>query len=207
MELWPWWLGAVGLAGTALLYTWIVRRPLGVSGFVGTALSPQAQKDEVELAGLSDADLERAMLDAARAQFGDAALAEAAAAPASSARAVSAAPALGWGRSVAFLVGSVLGGGLFALVGTRAGGANGLELAPMGTYVDAFGAWTWVALVAGGICVGAGTAMAGGCTSGHGLVGCGRLQPPSLVATACFFGTAIAVGFAIKAFLLGGGGT
>lgn len=49
--------------------------------------------------------------------------------------------------------------------------------------------------VRGGILVGFGTRLAGGCSSGHGLSGCGRLRPVSLVATAVFFGTAVAVSF------------
>ena len=55
---------------------------------------------------------------------------------------------------------------------------------------------TMVALLfAGGVLVGFGTRLAGGCSSGHGLSGCGRLRPVSLVATAVFFGTAVAVSF------------
>lgn len=55
---------------------------------------------------------------------------------------------------------------------------------------------TMVALLfAGGVLVGFGTRLAGGCSSGHGLYGCGRLRPISLVATAVFFGTAVAVSF------------
>ncbi|MBQ0983092.1 YeeE/YedE family protein [Streptomyces sp. F63] len=50
-------------------------------------------------------------------------------------------------------------------------------------------------LFAGGILVGFGTRLAGGCSSGHGLSGCGRLRPVSIVATAVFFGTAVAVSF------------
>lgn len=50
-------------------------------------------------------------------------------------------------------------------------------------------------LFLGGLLVGFGTRMAGGCSSGHGLTGCSRLQPVSLVATATFFGTAVAVSF------------
>ena len=50
-------------------------------------------------------------------------------------------------------------------------------------------------LFAGGVLVGFGTRLAGGCSSGHGLSGCGRLQPVSLVATAVFFGAAVAVSF------------
>ena len=41
-------------------------------------------------------------------------------------------------------------------------------------------------LVAGGVLVGFGTRMGGGCTSGHGVCGISRLSPRSLVATAAF---------------------
>ncbi|MEU6799886.1 YeeE/YedE family protein [Streptomyces neyagawaensis] len=50
-------------------------------------------------------------------------------------------------------------------------------------------------LFAGGVLVGFGTRLAGGCVSGQGLNGCGRLSAVSLVATATFFGTAVAVSF------------
>lgn len=42
-------------------------------------------------------------------------------------------------------------------------------------------------MVAGGFLVGFGTRYAGGCTSGHGIMGLSALQWPSLVATASFF--------------------
>lgn len=41
-------------------------------------------------------------------------------------------------------------------------------------------------LVAGGFLVGFGTRYAGGCTSGHSIMGLSNLQWPSLVATICF---------------------
>jgi hypothetical protein len=50
-------------------------------------------------------------------------------------------------------------------------------------------------LFLGGVLVGFGTRLAGGCSSGHGLSGCSRLQPASLVATAVFFGTAVVVSY------------
>lgn len=105
----------------------------------------------------------------------------------------------GRGESGLFLVGVVLGGGLFAVVAH-----TGIETAPAGMYARIFGSLAWPALFFGGVLVGAGTALAGGCTSGHGLVGCGRLQVPSLVATACFFGTGIALALAVRALVLGG---
>jgi len=55
-----------------------------------------------------------------------------------------------------------------------------------------------VTLVVGGLCVGFGTRLAGGCTSGHGLCGTSRLAPRSLVATAVFMAVGIAVVFVVR---------
>lgn len=45
----------------------------------------------------------------------------------------------------------------------------------------------FVLIVVGGFLVGFGTRYAGGCTSGHSIMGMANLQWPSLVATICFF--------------------
>ncbi len=42
-------------------------------------------------------------------------------------------------------------------------------------------------IVVGGFLVGFGTRYAGGCTSGHSIMGIANLQLPSLIATCCFF--------------------
>lgn len=44
----------------------------------------------------------------------------------------------------------------------------------------------FIILVIGGLLVGFGTRYAGGCTSGHSIMGLSNLQWPSLVATICF---------------------
>ncbi|MCW5924957.1 MAG: YeeE/YedE family protein [Saprospiraceae bacterium] len=44
----------------------------------------------------------------------------------------------------------------------------------------------FILLVGGGFLVGFGTRYAGGCTSGHAIMGLSNLQWPSLVATCCF---------------------
>lgn len=44
----------------------------------------------------------------------------------------------------------------------------------------------FVLIIAGGFLVGFGTRYAGGCTSGHAIMGLSTLQWPSLVATCCF---------------------
>jgi uncharacterized protein len=45
----------------------------------------------------------------------------------------------------------------------------------------------FIMLVVGGFLVGFGTRYAGGCTSGHSIMGLSDLQLPSLIATICFF--------------------
>ena len=45
----------------------------------------------------------------------------------------------------------------------------------------------FIMMIVGGFLVGFGTRYAGGCTSGHGIMGLAALQWSSLVATACFF--------------------
>lgn len=60
----------------------------------------------------------------------------------------------------------------------------------------------FVFMVLGGFLVGFGTRYAGGCTSGHSIMGLSTLQWPSLVATCCFmFGGFIMANF-ILPFLL-----
>jgi uncharacterized membrane protein YedE/YeeE len=61
----------------------------------------------------------------------------------------------------------------------------------------------WIApiLVGAGVLIGFGAKLAGGCPSGNGLGGVSHLSPASLVATATFFSTAIAVSFVIKAVI------
>ena len=43
-----------------------------------------------------------------------------------------------------------------------------------------------ILMVGGGFLVGFGTRYAGGCTSGHSIMGISNLQLPSLIATCCF---------------------
>lgn len=44
----------------------------------------------------------------------------------------------------------------------------------------------WPVVISAGLLVGFGTRYAGGCTSGHGVCGIGRLSPRSMAATATF---------------------
>jgi len=76
---------------------------------------------------------------------------------------------------VAFLLGLVVGGAALALALPSAFHAP--------THLSA------AVLVVGGVAVGLGARVSGGCTSGHGVTGIGRLSKRSVVATLTFMAT------------------
>jgi uncharacterized membrane protein YedE/YeeE len=53
-------------------------------------------------------------------------------------------------------------------------------------------------ILAGGLLVGFGTRLGGGCTSGHGVCGMARLSPRSLVATLVFMAGGFATVFVVR---------
>jgi uncharacterized membrane protein YedE/YeeE len=53
-------------------------------------------------------------------------------------------------------------------------------------------------LIGAGLLVGFGTRMGGGCTSGHGVCGLGRLSKRSLVAVLVFMGVAVVTVFVVR---------
>jgi uncharacterized membrane protein YedE/YeeE len=60
----------------------------------------------------------------------------------------------------------------------------------------------FVLMIVGGFFVGFGTRYAGGCTSGHSIMGLSNLQGPSLIATICFFAGGLIMTWFILPFLL-----
>jgi len=62
---------------------------------------------------------------------------------------------------------------------------------------------SWGVIVAAGLLVGFGTRLGGGCTSGHGICGIGRLSPRSIAATIIFMVTAV-ITVAVTRHVLGG---
>jgi uncharacterized protein len=96
-----------------------------------------------------------------------------------------------------FAIGILVGGSLFALA------AGGPDFHGYGWLTQEFtgASRIWIApiLVIGGVLIGFGAKVAGGCTSGNGLSGTAALSPGSLAATATFFATAIVVTLITKA--------
>ena len=86
-----------------------------------------------------------------------------------------------------FLAGLVLGTGLWVLLAPQP--AEPRQAFPLAL------------LLPGGLLVGYGTSMCGGCTSGHGVCGLARLSARSLAATGMFMLTAVATTYAVRHLL------
>lgn len=70
------------------------------------------------------------------------------------------------------------------------------------SWQNLFTARTLAMTIGGGFLIGFGTRYAGGCTSGHSIMGLSNLQWPSLVATICFMIGGIAMSNIILPFIL-----
>lgn len=96
-----------------------------------------------------------------------------------------------------FLAAMIAGAGVSSLL---AGNFGTLEA--LGALAPQVGTGTEVALLlGGGVAVGFGSRFAGGCTSGHSIVGTANLAPSSFVATGAFMAAGAVTVFALYALL------
>lgn len=208
----PWWLGAAILAVVTVGSCIVARRPLGVSGIVArfVRLRAEVETDRARAAvARADEDaLEAALLEATRDAFGPLAAAvpetsfpviSAPAGPsACAADRPAAAAAHRCGHACgspaarptvvahALFLGGIVAGAFLAAV-LRGGFRLQLDLGPDFARLVGGGGAGLAALAVGGLLVGIGTSISGGCSTGHGLSGCSRLQPAGVAATATFF--------------------
>lgn len=196
---WPWWLGAVALAAVPVVHWLLLRRMFAVSGRVTSLVDHARSFGQPGHDDLSDAELQAALAAATAAEFGGAATVPRSDAGAIDASGCDATPIAAAPRARLRPYHHLL---FFA--GIAAGAWLGHGAAPRTLRSDSFARMighddlrVLVALFGGGLLVGFGTRMAGGCTSGHGLCGVSRLQPGSLVTTAAFFLTAVGVALAL----------
>jgi hypothetical protein len=210
-DYWPWWLGAVALALVGFGYFFALGMPCGVSGVFARVLNWRNEEKarEVELKmGANAGTIQQQMMAEAMAALKDLPEAERAqieaelreqqteaCAPGGAAPRVRAHPA----AHFLFLL-AIVAGGFLAATLTGSFGITG-DLGE--TYAEFFGRGpsAWLVMFGGGIFVGVGTMMAGGCTMGHGISGNSNLQLGSFLSTAAFFGTAVAVSFLLKVML------
>ncbi|HNJ96927.1 MAG TPA: YeeE/YedE thiosulfate transporter family protein [Ilumatobacteraceae bacterium] len=193
-DYWPWWAGALGLGAATVAFPTFTRGRLGVSGAFERVMHWRSEREaERHDAVLDDAAAFEAALAAETArEFGG----EVAATPSTATAEHGAVPAkkpLEVSTQLVLLVSIVIGGALAAITSGRFKWRT--DLGPAFSEIVVHGWAMWPVLFAGGILVGIGTRMAGGCSSGHGLSGCSRLEPVSIVATALFFGSAVGMSF------------
>lgn len=79
---------------------------------------------------------------------------------------------------------------------------NGLIPQELFNFHSLFTIKGFILMIVGGFCVGFGTRYAGGCTSGHSIMGMSNLQLPSLIATICFFIGGLVMTWFILPFIL-----
>ena len=90
----------------------------------------------------------------------------------------------GRGWRLPLLAGLVLGGFLSAVLG--GGWSPTWDLGLFDSRIAAGPAGKLAWMFAGGLCIGFGTRLGGGCTSGHGIFGLSNFELPSLVTTVSF---------------------
>ena len=197
IEYWPWWMGALGLFGVCLAYFLLVGRLLGVSGswakVVGWRDNRMLQQASQEFASNQE-DMSSALMAETLAQFGEDALQEFQSQPApteppTKVEIKNLESSTPWTAHLTFLLCMFVGAFATAVLS----GQFELRYDLSAVHSRIFGdTWeVWLALLFGGMMVGFGTQMAGGCTSGHGLSGCARLIPASLLATLVFMVSAV----------------
>ena len=198
MEYWSWWIGGAALGFFAVVFSLLTGKPLGVSG---SWLSIARRKDDAILkasAEVLDTDQDQVkddLMAMTMAEFGEDIAEEAPQRREGEADAViSDEPKLKqdytpWTVHVLFLV-TMFVGSYIAIITTGSDFSWSLELSPLHNKIFENDGEAWIALLFGGMMVGFGTQMAGGCTSGHGLSGCAQLIPASLLSTVIFFGSA-----------------
>jgi uncharacterized membrane protein YedE/YeeE len=206
-EYLTWWQGALALGGLTIAFVLMLGRMLGVSGSWASIVGWREARKREQTAAAFDtqpAMMQNALLAATLAEFGEHQTAQLLAgqgiAPSVSApKKAQAASGLRWTAQLTFLLSMMLGGFLAAI----ASGHFEIRFDLGSAHTHLFGTeWhEWTTLLLGGILVGFGTQMGGGCTSGHGLSGVSRLTPASLVATALFFGSAVAVSFFVEGYI------
>lgn len=202
MEYWEWWVGALSLAFFAIFYSLFTGKPLGVSG---SWLSIARRSDDVLLRAAekvmeeTDKDeIKDDLLAMTMAEFGAEVVAgkpQRRAGEFNSGGDFTADPKAKkqeytpWTVHAFFLATMFIGSYLASLY--TGDFTLSIELSPQHAKIFENTGEAWIALLFGGMMVGFGTQMAGGCTSGHGLIGCSQLVPASLSATAVFFGSGI----------------
>lgn len=195
---WPWWVGAIAFATIVLGYWKLLGSPLGASASYARVMDAARDTESAsrETALADPKALEASLLAATEAEFGPQAMLPISP---STADPPMAARLLPWSAHLTFLI-ALGAGGMVATLARNGGHFGVVDLGPKFDGFFGHGLGAGVLLLGAGTMIGMGTRMGGGCSSGHGLSGCARFQPGSLVGTAAFFGTAVVVSLLLERF-------
>ncbi len=175
VQPWPWWVAGPLVGLYAVAFFLYARRNLGASSSFPAVIEAVRGVDDPRHVDLSRPD--DPLLLPKRAQD----------------------PAPRW--RVWWLAGLVAAGALNWLMG---GAGTGTPSLP--GFAETFGAiplWLELAILGlGGVFIGFGSRMSGGCTSGHAIFGISQRQLPSVWATCTFFAVGMAVTFLVR-FMMG----
>lgn len=207
IEYLPWWLGALALSSIVLGFWLIIGNPLGVSGSWARIVMWQEDKSIAQAEAPFRANpqlLQDALMKATIDHFGEDAVyavisrqhGQTVASPDSKSATMKAKAT--WTMHAVFLVMLAAGGLMVSVLGGQY--QPQFTLGEMHSQMFGSGMGYLMTLFMGGAMVGFGTQLGGGCTSGHGLSGCSRLVPASLIATAAFFGTAVMISLLLHFF-------
>ena len=208
MEYWSWWLGGAALGLFAVIFSLLTGKPLGVSGSwlsIARRKDDSILKESAKTLEGNEEEIKDDLMAMTMAEFGDGVVEDIPQRREGEANAeVSNGPKLKqdftpWTVHVLFLVTMFLGSYIASI--TTGDFSWSLELSELHTQIFENDGEAWLALLFGGMMVGFGTQMAGGCTSGHGLSGSAQLIPASLLSTAIFFGSATALTILMNAMV------
>lgn len=196
----PWWSGAIALSSIVLGFWLVLGRPLGVSGSWARLVTWKEDKkiEQAEAPFRNNPKmLQDALMKATIEHFGEPAVVAALVKhngvmlPDTNTQQASKSVKGTWTMHAVFLAMLTVGGFITSLYTGHF--QPSLNLGELHTQLFGSGMGYIITLFVGGAMVGFGTQLGGGCTSGHGLSGCSRLVPASLIATGAFFGTAVVV--------------
>lgn len=206
MEYWPWWTGAIALGLVTIIYGFLTGKPLGVSGSWMRIANWRDDRQLKESARQMDAmgsSLQDELMAMTLAEFGESAMGQTSD-PSSKVQPPVTAKSdfTPWTVHLVFLVCTFIGSLLVAIYYGKF--QLSFELSTVHTAIFGNSTEVWLSLLFGGMMVGFGTQMAGGCTSGHGLSGCSQFVPASLTSTFIFFGSAVVLSILMEIVRKGG---
>ncbi|HED36390.1 MAG TPA: hypothetical protein ENJ08_19510 [Gammaproteobacteria bacterium] len=210
LENWPWWFSAITLAVLSIGFILTTRHTISGSGNWARVVLHESNDSLVREEGPfrnNPRMLNDALMKATLEEFGYKTVVsflaerkgEAITPEPQKIRVLAA--RIPWTAHLSFLLMLIVGGFIASLASGHF--AFRADLGELHTSLFGGGIGYWITLIMGGFMIGFGTQLGAGCSFGHGLGGCPRFVPASLIATGSFFITAIITSVIIHYLITG----